>query len=359
MKRTAVVILNWNTKDYLREFLPPLIESLEGCDAEVVVADNASTDGSVEMLEEEFPDIFTIALDNNYGFTGGYDRAFAQILDREDAPEYLVLLNSDILVGEHWLEALVSFMDSHKDCAVCGPKILALGKTGSSWQKTDRFEYAGAAGGYLDKYGFPFCRGRVLSMTEADCGQYDSAPKRVFWISGACMMTRADVWTGLGGLDESFFAHMEEIDYCWRAALAGRSIFMVPESSVWHVGGGTLSRDSAFKLKLNYRNSLLMLEKNLAASVGNKRASTLLRRRIKIDNLTRIIYLLTGKKPSADAVKEAHAEFEAMRGAIRKSAPGQRPEGWHNINIIIQFALKGKRIFKYLRRYETEHENRH
>ena len=154
MKRTAVVILNWNTKDYLREFLPPLIESLEGCDAEVVVADNASTDGSVEMLEEEFPDIFTIALDSNYGFTGGYDRAFAQILDREDAPEYLVLLNSDILVGEHWLEALVSFMDSHKDCAVCGPKILALGKTGSSWQKTDRFEYAGAAGGYHDKYGF-------------------------------------------------------------------------------------------------------------------------------------------------------------------------------------------------------------
>ena len=357
MKRTAVVILNWNTKDYLREFLPPLIESLEGCDAEVVVADNASTDGSVEMLEEEFPDIFTIALDSNYGFTGGYDRAFAQILDREDAPEYLVLLNSDILVGEHWLEALVSFMDSHKDCAVCGPKILALGKTGSSWQKTDRFEYAGAAGGYLDKYGFPFCRGRVLSMTEADCGQYDSAPKRVFWISGACMMTRADVWTGLGGLDESFFAHMEEIDYCWRAALAGRSIFMVPESSVWHVGGGTLSRDSAFKLKLNYRNSLLMMEKNLAPSLGKREAARKLRTRLVIDRLARLAYLIAGKKAEALAVKEAHKEFFEMRKGLKNSDcthPG-KPCGLMDINIIIQAVIRGKRIFNYIARYENSH----
>ncbi|HBH21407.1 MAG TPA: glycosyl transferase family 2 [Rikenellaceae bacterium] len=355
MKRIAVVILNWNTRDYLREFLPPLLRSIKGHDAEVIVADNASTDGSVEMLEREFPEVFTIALNKNYGFTGGYNRAFSRIMECKDAPEYLVLLNTDVLVGEHWLEPLYDFMDSHEDCAVCGPKILALEKSGASWKRSRQFEYAGAAGGYLDRFGFPFCRGRVMSSTEEDIGQYDPDPCRVFWISGACMMTRSSVWTKLGGLDESFFAHMEEIDYCWRAALDGHSVFAVPQSSVWHIGGGTLSRESALKLKLNYRNSLLMLEKNLEASIGRKKGESLLKRRISIDNLTKLIFILTGRKDSAEAVRAAHLEYSEMHRNIRKSAPGTSPEGWFRTSIILQYALRGKRIFKYIRKHENRH----
>ena len=193
--RTAVVILNWNTKDYLRRFLPPLLDSLKGLDAGVVVADNASGDGSRELLEEEFPDVTRIGFDENLGFTGGYDKAVAQLLGGSDgkgagAPEYLVLLNSDVEVPSGWLQPLVSHLDLHPRCGVCGPKLLALRRRGDGYVRTGEFEYAGAAGGLLDRYGYPFCRGRVPGRTETDSGQYDKV-KQVFWVSGACLVTSA------------------------------------------------------------------------------------------------------------------------------------------------------------------------
>ena len=234
--RTAVVILNWNTKGYLRDFLPGLIASTKGMDAEVIVADSASTDGSLEMLSQEFPAVRQIPLDKNYGFTGGYNRALAQV-----EADYFVLINSDIEVPESWLRPLVAWMDAHPECGACGPKLL-------SWHERDRFEYAGAAGGLLDRYGYPFCRGRVMSRVEKDEGQYD-APADVFWVSGACLLVRSLLWKQLGGLDDRFFAHMEEIDLCWRLQLAGYRIDVVPESVVWHIGGGTLPNNSPFKLR--------------------------------------------------------------------------------------------------------------
>ena len=195
--RTAVVILNWNTRDYLGRFLPPLLASLRGLDAGVVVADNASTDGSRALLAERFPQVRTLLFEENFGFTGGYNRAFERLLGEPDAPEYLVLLNSDIEVEDGWLQPLTDWMDTHPDYAACGPKLHALVPDGADFRRTDRFEYAGAAGGLLDRYGYPFCRGRVLSRTEPDTGQYDR-PADVLWVSGACLLVRAACWRTLG-----------------------------------------------------------------------------------------------------------------------------------------------------------------
>ena len=299
--KTAVVILNYNTEHYLRQFLPALQRSLEGQDASVVVADNASADGSVAVMREEFPDIQLIPLDRNYGFTGGYNKALAQI----DA-EYYVLINSDIEVPKHWLEPLVAWMDSHPDCAACGPKLL-------SYHQRDLFEYAGAAGGFIDRYGFPFCRGRVLQHVEKDEGQYDT-PAEVLWVSGACLLVRASCWRLCGGLDERFFAHMEEIDLCWRFRLQGWSVWMVPDSHVYHIGGGTLPNESPFKLRLNYRNNLLMLQNNLPATLGSTcRARIRVFTRMCLDGLSALVYLLQGKKDSFRAVVEAHKEYRKLR----------------------------------------------
>ena len=298
--QTAVVILNWNTKDFLRKFLPGLVASIRGLDAEVIVADNASTDGSLEVLREEFPQVRRIELDRNYGFTGGYNRALAQV----DA-EYFVLINSDIEVGEGWLQPLTEWMETHPRCGACGPKLL-------SYQDRDSFEYAGAAGGYLDRYGFPFCRGRVLGKVEKDHGQYDS-PEDVFWISGACLMVRSALWNRLGGLDERFFAHMEEIDLCWRMQLEGYDITSVPASRVWHVGGGTLPQGSPFKLKLNFRNSLLMLENNLPRTIGKGAARRRIFVRKVLDGCAAAVYLLTFRFADFKAVWEAHQEYRSLR----------------------------------------------
>jgi len=310
--RTAVVILNWNTKDFLRRWLPGLASSCSAADAEVVVADNASTDGSVEMLAKEFPTVRTIALDSNYGFTGGYNRAIGQISDWPDAPEFVVLINSDIEVCDGWLEPLVAHMDTHPECGVCGPKLHALlpGPDGT-FTRSSRFEYAGAAGGYLTRHGFPYCRGRILSWTAKDRGQFDT-PADLKWVSGACLMTRTSLWKRLGGLDDNFFAHMEEIDFCWRARLAGFKIHCVTDSVVWHLGGGTLPQGSPFKLKLNFRNSLLMLAKNLPLEIGHERAEKRLRARMAMDRMIAFIYKLAGRKDSAEAVYVAHKEFKQL-----------------------------------------------
>jgi GT2 family glycosyltransferase len=328
--KTAVVILNWNTKGYLEQFLPALLNSTKDADAEVIVADSASTDGSMEMMAEKFPTVRVIKLDKNYGFTGGYNRALAQI-----EAEYFVLINSDIEVSEHWLEPLVERMDADSTIGACGPKLL-------SWYKRDTFEYAGAAGGFLDRYGYPFCRGRMLKMVEKDNGQYDT-PANVFWATGACLMVRSELFNKLGGLDDRFFAHMEEIDLCWRIQLEGYSIEVIPQSVVYHLGGGTLPNDSPWKLKLNFRNNLLLLDNNLAktyaleaatlepasedtpakkmstreedealAEAAKKKAERLIWFRMVLDGLSAAIYLCTFKKEYFDSVKEAHKEYKQL-----------------------------------------------
>ena len=321
--KTAIVILNWNTKAFLERFLPGVLASArctpEGVplgDCEVVVADSASQDGSMAMLAGRFPGVRRIALEENYGFTGGYNRALAGL----DGFEYFLLLNSDIEVPQGWLEPLTAYMDAHPECGACGPKLHA-------WGDRDSFEYAGAAGGFLDAYGYPFCRGRILKRLERDRGQYDGAVKDVLWVTGACLLVRSRVWKELGGLDDRFFAHMEEIDLCWRMQLAGYRVCVVPDSVVWHVGGGTLPNDSPWKLELNYRNNLLLLGNNLArtyalaAPSGNpvrtarracRAASRTIVRRMLLDGCSAAVYLLTGRFAAFRAVVRAHGAYRAL-----------------------------------------------
>lgn len=346
--KTAVVILNWNTSGYLRRFLPGLLESCRGLDAEIIVADSGSTDDSLEVLASEFPSVRVIPLGANFGFTGGYDRALVQV-----EAEYFVLINSDIEVPRNWLRPLVEWMDTHPECGVCGPKLHKLLPEGRSCD----FEYAGAAGGYIDRYGYPFCRGRVLQRTATDEGQYDR-PCDVMWVSGACLMTRSSLWRSLGGLDDRFFAHMEEIDYCWRAQLSGWKVTVVPESVVYHIGGGTLPQSSPFKLKLNYRNNLLLLDDNLAATIGRSAAAWRIFVRMLLDGGSALVYLVTGRPACFRAVLDAHSEFRALRRQKRPQPQACRPaqvRGLLPVRILLQAALRKDKIFNYLTRYEDSH----
>ena len=358
--KTAVVILNWNTKGFLEEFLPALISSVEKVDgAEVVVADNASTDGSLEMMAEKFPQVKTLSFEKNLGFTGGYNRAFSEI-----ESEYFLLINSDIEVPQDWLGPLVDWMDSHPECAACAPKL-------HSWQEKEKFEYAGAAGGYLDKFGYPLCRGRVLKELETDYGQYDS-PKNVFWATGACLLVRSSVYKELGGLDDRFFAHMEEIDLCWRMQLCGWKVTVVPNSVVYHVGGGTLPATSPFKLFLNFRNNRLMLSNNLAktfasqflakgmalekaARKGYHKAQRRLFLRGALDMLSAIVYLATGKMDCFKSVLKARKEAKALErktdishieAYLQEYGAKAKVAGIYNRWIILRSIIKGKGIFK-------------
>ena len=341
MDKVAIVILNWNGEKFLKRYMPALIantpaslQSEGGCgNVSIIVADNCSTDNSLAFLKENYPQIRTISLDSNYGFTGGYNRALKEV-----EAEYFILLNSDILVPDNWLEPLISFMESNPQAGICQPKMLSEGwhqqlcieatgkedqmglfKADLSGGKYETFEYAGACGGHIDVLGFPFCRGRVLSNVEEDKGQYDTAVQ-CFWASGACMAVRSSVWNELGGLDESFFAHMEEIDFCWRAQLAGHQVWAVPQSHVFHVGGGTLPNNSPRKLFLNYRNNLLMLYKNLPVTEGwdafggkwgNRNLFIFIR--MCVDGLTGIAYLLQGKWSFFTSVIKAHRAFRSMK----------------------------------------------
>ena len=366
--KTAVVILNWNTEGFLREFLPGLIHSVSKVDgAEVVVADNASTDTSMTVMKELFPHVRTLRFEKNLGFTGGYNRAFRELYSSDDAPEYFLLINSDIEVTEDWLSPLVKWIDSHPDCGACAPKL-------HSWQEREKFEYAGAAGGYIDRFGYPFCRGRILKKLETDEGQYDN-PQDVFWATGACLMVRSSIYRKLGGLDERFFAHMEEIDLCWRMQLAGYKITVVPESLVYHVGGGTLPSSSPFKLFLNYRNNLLMLDNNLAFTYASEaygkggtvteaaaKGVTKARRRILerkiLDGCSALVYLLTFQTASFKAVLKAHREFKKLKSSptmketadyLKGMKQHTQVKGIYRKWIVLQYLIKGDNVFKSIR----------
>ncbi len=313
--KTAVVILNYNTRNYLEQFLPGLLASCEGQDAQVFVADNASADDSVAFLQAHFPQVPLILLENNYGFTGRYNRALEMI-----EADYYVLINSDIEVPEGWLKPLTDWMDSHPQCGACGPKLL-------SWRQRDIFEYAGAAGGLIDRYGYPFCRGRIMQKVEKDHGQYDS-PQNVLWVSGSCLVVRSSVWKALGGLDERFFAHMEEIDLCWRMQLRGWKVTVVPASAVYHIGGGTLRNESPFKLFLNYRNNLLLLENNLPSTLHSRwKARLRIHVRMFLDGLSALVYLCKGQGAFFTAVVRAHRDYRKLRrpGELLPDAPA--PDG--------------------------------
>ncbi len=301
MIKTAVVILNWNGINFLKMFLETVIKYSSLDDTVVCVADNCSTDGSSVWVSENFSDIKLIQLDKNYGFAGGYNMALSQL----DA-KYYVLLNSDIEVTEGWLDPLISFMDKNPDAASCQPKIL-------SYANRDYFEYAGAAGGFIDKFGYPLCRGRIFNITEKDTGQYDSHID-IFWSSGACMIVRADAWYSLKGLDELFFAHMEEIDLCWRFQNAGFRICYIPDSVVYHVGGGALPYNSPFKTYLNFRNSLFLLYKNLPDQRFRK---TLLLRRF-MDGLAAVLFISKGNFSAVRSIWKAHIDFYKNLGQLKE-----------------------------------------
>uniref|UniRef100_UPI004027071C glycosyltransferase family 2 protein n=1 Tax=Segatella hominis TaxID=2518605 RepID=UPI004027071C len=339
MAKVAIVILNWNGQKMLAKFLPNVIEYSRQ-DAEIWVADNSSSDGSMHLLETQFPQVKTIVLEQNFGFAEGYNRALRQI-----EADYYVLLNSDVEVSHHWLTPLIEFMDSHPQVAACQPKLLA------EYDK-DSFEYAGACGGFLDKYGYPFCRGRIFGMVERDNGQYDYQ-QEILWATGACMMIRsADYWKA-GGLDGRFFAHNEEIDLCWRLRLMGRKIYCIPESEVYHVGGGTLPKSNPMKTFLNFRNNLTMLYKNLS----DKELSYVMKVRWFLDYLAAFEMLLLQRNwgdfkavfKARKAFKEWRSSFDEERKRIQAQRVEEEIPQIFQTSILWQYYAKGVKNFKDLK----------
>ena len=335
--KVAVVILNWNGEAMLRRFLPTVVRY--SCDeAEIWVADNASDDASVQLLREHFPSVRLIQLDKNYGFAEGYNRALAQI-----EAEYYVLLNSDVEVTHHWLTPLVEYMDAYPDVAACQPKLL-------SEANRDYFEYAGASGGFIDRYGYPFCRGRIFNTVEEDNGQYDYIID-ILWATGACMLIRSADYREAHGLDGRFFAHNEEIDLCWRLRQCGRRIVCIPESEVYHVGGGTLPKSNPMKTFLNFRNNLTMLYKNLPD--GELKGVMRVRR---VLDYVAALKMLVADRSWADfkAVVKARRAFYRWRhnfdddrreiGQTRTAGPSERV----GYSILWQYYIKGRKTFSRL-----------
>lgn len=327
MSKIAVIILNWNGEKLLEEYLPQVLEATPSDVARIIVADNGSTDGSVRLLQERFPEVELWSFDRNYGFAEGYNRAI------EKASDYplVVLLNSDVAPDKGWVEILSAYMESHPEVAACQPKVL-------SYRDPSKFEYAGAAGGFIDKNGYPYCRGRIFGDCETDSGQYD-LPLYVDWATGACLMVRRDLYLRAGGLDPEFFAHMEEIDLCWRLRLLGYKIAAVPAASVRHLGGGSLPAENPRKTYLNFRNNLLMLHKNLPDST---RCKKLFRRRL-LDTLAWCKFLAAFDFANARAVLKAHNDFRKMRrGYTSHPSADLLPS---SPDILLEYYLKGHKRY--------------
>lgn len=325
MKQTAVVILNYNGAGMLRRFLPSIIEYSP--EASIYVADNGSSDESCDVVRNEFPAVKLMVLDHNYGFAEGYNRALAQVDE-----EYAVLLNSDVEVTRGWLSPMTQFLDSNPEVAACQPKLL-------SFKQKDFFEYAGAAGGFIDKWGYTFCRGRIFNTVERDSGQYDDTTD-VFWATGAALMIRNEVYKNNGGLDGRFFAHMEEIDLCWRLRSRGYRIACVPQSHVYHVGGATLKKENPQKTYLNFRNNLLMIYKNAPDCQQKK---IMLFRKV-FDNVAALKFLASGDYAAFKAVRKARRDFKAMRSGYDKA----RAENMKlAVTTRIPEVLKSSILYKY------------
>ena len=338
MDKVAVVILNWNGCGMLRRFLPGVVCHTEADGGVVWLADNGSTDDSVEMVSREFPSVRLIRLEENFGFAEGYNRALAQL-----EAEYIVLLNSDVEVTEHWLRPLVDYMDAHPEVAACQPKLL-------SHRHRNCFEYAGASGGFIDRYGYPFCRGRVMGVVEEDRGQYDKVVP-VFWASGAALFIRRKDYWEAGGLDGQFFAHMEEIDLCWRLRARGRGLVCISQSVVYHVGAATLKRENPHKTFLNFRNNLLMLYKNLP----QEELASVMRVRTLLDYLAVLNFLLHFQWSNVKAVLRARRAFHALKDSyaqiraenMRRAVLDDIPERT-TFSLLWAFYGKGKRRFTEL-----------
>ena len=332
--RIAIVILNWNGKRFLEQFLDGVKASCPP-EAEVVVADNGSADGSVAYLKQQHPEVAVLEFRENLGFAGGYNAA----LDALDH-EYCVLLNSDIEVGAGWIEPVIALMDTDEKIAACQPKI-------RSWHHRTRFEYAGAAGGYIDRFGYPFCRGRMLGTLEEDTGQYNDT-REVFWATGACMFVRREVFRELGGFDVRFFAHMEEIDLCWRMHNRGYRVMVCPDAEVYHIGGGTLPKTNPQKTFLNFRNSLWMLAKNLPAG---KFYPTMIMR-LLLDKMAALRFLFVGQFRNCLAVGLAWGAFmKTLREMRRESRalPGDLPRLIYKRSMVLGYYLKGRKSFPDLK----------
>ncbi|MBR4156788.1 MAG: glycosyltransferase family 2 protein [Bacteroidales bacterium] len=333
MKKVAVVILNYNGRKFLEEFLPNVIENTSSV-ADIIVADNKSTDDSVDFMKKNFPNIKLILNDYNGGFATGYNIALRQI-----EADYYVLLNSDIEVTPNWITPIIDLMESDMSIAACQPKIL-------SYHDKTKFEYAGAAGGFIDKYGYPFCRGRLFQDLETDESQYNDT-KEVFWATGACMFIRASLYHRYGGLDDDFFAHMEEIDLCWRLKNLGYKIMYCPDSTIYHIGGGTLPKSSARKTYLNFRNNLSLLIKNLPEG----KVFGIIFYRFFLDWIAAVKFLFDGSFADFFAVTRAHLSFLKHIPALKK----KRSQYTHNKvsqvyqkNIVFKYFLEKKRLYSEL-----------
>ncbi len=329
----AIVILNWNGTHFLQQFLPSVLATTYE-NYSIVVADNASTDDSISILKEHYPQIELIQLQQNFGFAKGYNEALKQV-----TADYYVLLNSDVEVTPNWLQPMISLLESNNDFAACQPKLL-------DYNNRHLFEYAGASGGWIDCFGYPFARGRMFDVCEADVGQYDTT-QQVFWASGAAMLVRSKVFREIGGFDEFFFAHQEEIDLCWRMQLAGHSIFCCPESVVYHVGGGTLPKGNFRKVFLNFRNNHIMLWKNLSYSEKWWKVPF----RLVLDWISAFKGLLSGDRSYFLAILKAHKAFIKWKfGKQRKKDFVERKklknmEGVYKGNIVWGYFVRRRRTF--------------
>ena len=334
-RSVAVVILNYNGEQMLGRFLPSVVA--HSPEARVIVADNGSTDGSVAFVRSSFPQVELIELGDNFGFAEGYNRALAQV----DA-EFYILLNSDVEVTPGWIAPMLAAMQDDVGVAACQPKIL-------SQCNKKYFEYAGAAGGYIDRYGYPYCRGRIFDTVELDEGQYDT-PCRVFWATGAALMVRRSVYWAVGGLDGRFFAHMEEIDLCWRINARGGVVTAVPASVVYHVGGGTLNKSNPRKTYLNFRNNLLLLYKNLP----DKELCRVMRVRCLLDYVAAAKFLLTGAVGDFKAVLKARRHFAQMKAKFASSRAENLqkttavPQGVASFSLLWQYYMCRRSRFSQL-----------